>query len=121
MLPFSFFEIFGEITFRIELLNYALKARRVNEFVNNFDDKRVRQFLHEFNLIFKILLLFGFVSFKPFVRKFDSELLFITLPYRSIDNTETALADFILFASLIVKGILAFSGLSIIVMLIFIK
>jgi hypothetical protein len=31
MLPFSFFEIFGEITFRIELLNYALKASRVNE------------------------------------------------------------------------------------------
>jgi hypothetical protein len=113
--PFSFFEKFGEMTNRIELLDYALKASRVNEFVNNFNDKRVWQFFHELDLIFKILLLFYLVSFKLFLWNFYCELCVITLPCSFIHNTETAFANFILFATLIVKGIVALFGLPIIV------
>jgi hypothetical protein len=70
--PFSFFEEFGEISFRIELLNYALKATRVNEVVNNFDDKRIWQLFHEFDLIYKILLMFDTIRFKSIKWSLDS-------------------------------------------------
>ena len=90
--PFSLFEKWREITFRIELLDDALKARRVNEVFNDFDDKRVRQFFHEFNLIIQILLLFGLVSFKLFLWNFDCELFVVTLPSCFINSRETTLA-----------------------------
>ena len=69
--PFSIFEKFGEISFRIVVLYYALIASRVNEIVDDFDDKRVSWLFHESDFIFEILLIFDSVRFKGFLWNFD--------------------------------------------------